>query len=167
MRVKYLAAKIAFLAVVLSITSACNAPAKTQQFFIKAVNDDPMIVPIHTTALYTIYFDHGMQRCVMHSAYTWGESGGGTGGTGLGVSVFKCDPARLKANSEKYDRQRALGVQQFKLPTTKRPAASSTQTDTPAKSVKSVPKSPGKTTATSAKEPAPPAAKTPPAQVQE
>lgn len=97
----------------------CNTPLQSQKYFANAVKNDPIMEPIHQTALYTIYFDHALQRCVLHSAYTWGESGGGTGGTGLGVSVFSCNPQALKNHAEQLREQIDNGARYFELPVPK------------------------------------------------
>jgi hypothetical protein len=75
-----------------------------------------MLEPIHTTPLYTVYYDHGLKRCVLHSSYTWGESGGGTGGTGIGVTIFNCDPARLKKHVDRLRADIAAGTADLRLP---------------------------------------------------
>lgn len=108
-----------FIVVALVATSACNSPMQSQKFFIKAVNDDPVLEPIHQTALYTVFFDHALRRCVLHSSYTWGESGGGTGGTGLGVTVFNCNPQALKAHVQNLRQQVDDGTDYFELPVPK------------------------------------------------
>ncbi|MBN2341390.1 MAG: hypothetical protein JXX29_08335 [Deltaproteobacteria bacterium] len=89
---------------------------QSQKYFVKAVEDDPILEPIHQTALYTVFFDHALRRCVLHSSYTWGESGGGTGGTGLGVTIFNCNPQALKAHVENLRQQIDEGVEYFDLP---------------------------------------------------
>jgi hypothetical protein len=100
----------------LATSAACNTPLQSQKFFAQAVKNDPMLEPLHQTALYTVYFDHALRRCVLHSAYTWGESGGGTGGTGLGVSVFACNPRALKAHVNRLKKEIGEGVSRFELP---------------------------------------------------
>ena len=97
----------------------CNTPLQSQKYFAQAVKDDPIMEPLHQTALYTVYFDHALQRCVMHSSYTWGESGGGTGGTGLGVNVFNCNPQALKAHADRLRAQIENGTDYFELPVPK------------------------------------------------
>ena len=97
----------------------CNTPLQSQKYFAQAVKNDPIMEPLHQTALYTVYFDHALQRCVLHSSYTWGESGGGTGGTGLGVSVFNCNPQALKAHADRLREQISSGTDYFDLPVPK------------------------------------------------
>ena len=111
--------------IILATATACSTPLQSQQFFAKAVEKDPMLEPLHTTPLYTVYYDHGLRRCVLHAAYTWGESGGGTGGTGIGVTIFNCDPAKLKAHSNKLRRKANLGVTKFKFPVSRSPKKAS------------------------------------------
>lgn len=77
-------------------TIGCATPSQTQRYFIEKSVDTPGLEPIYSTALYTVYFDHSLRRCVLHAAYSWGESGGGSGGTGLGVESFRCDPAIIR-----------------------------------------------------------------------
>ncbi|MBN2801936.1 MAG: hypothetical protein JXR91_02460 [Deltaproteobacteria bacterium] len=105
-----------FLFVILWSFMGCSSPLQSQNFFIKAAKDDPMLEPIHTTPLYTVYYDYGLQRCVLHSSYTWGESGGGTGGTGIGVTIFNCNPQRLKEHSQSLRRKESMGVTKFNYP---------------------------------------------------
>ncbi|MBN2716700.1 MAG: hypothetical protein JXX14_12680 [Deltaproteobacteria bacterium] len=109
-----------FLVVLLSAFAlGCNTPLQSQKYFAQAVKNDPVMEPLHQTALYTVYFDHALQRCVLHSSYTWGESGGGTGGTGLGVSVFNCNPQALKAHADRLREQIKNGTDYFELPVPK------------------------------------------------
>lgn len=102
--------------ILLATSVACNTPLQSQKFFAQSVKNDPILEPLHQTALYTVYFDHALRRCVLHSSYTWGESGGGTGGTGLGVSVFSCNPRALKAHVNRLRDEIRQGVTRFELP---------------------------------------------------
>lgn len=106
--------------------SACNSPLHSQRYFSDAVEDNAVLEPIHQTALYTVYFDHALRRCVLHSSYTWGESGGGTGGTGIGVTVFNCNPEALKQHAKNLERQVANGIQSFEFPSPQVPAKKTT-----------------------------------------
>jgi len=117
-------------ATLLLLQTACSSPQKSQDFFADSVKDDPMVVLIHKTALYTVYYDHALRRCVLHSAYTWGESGGGTGGTGLGVVIFACDPARLTARVEELKGRIDHGATFIPLPTSS-PTAPASAAATP------------------------------------
>lgn len=38
----------------------------------------------------------------MHAAHTWGEGGGGAGGTGIGITAFRCDPARVQERATRH-----------------------------------------------------------------
>jgi hypothetical protein len=87
-----------------AVASGCYSPRDSQLYFSKAAADDPLLEQLHRTPLYTVYYDHAIGRCVLHSAHTWGESGGGAGGTGVGVSVFSCEPSRIKARREQLER---------------------------------------------------------------
>jgi hypothetical protein len=102
--------------ILLATSVACNTPLQSQKFFAQSVKDDPILEPLHQTALYTVYFDHALRRCVLHSSYTWGESGGGTGGTGLGVNVFNCNPRALKAHVNRLRDEIRQGITRFELP---------------------------------------------------
>lgn len=42
---------------------------------------------------------------MLHAAHTWGENGGGAGGTGIGIEAFRCDPKRIR------DRALELGLE--------------------------------------------------------
>ncbi|MBN2528493.1 MAG: hypothetical protein JXR76_19045 [Deltaproteobacteria bacterium] len=117
--VKSFTFQVILLSLLTVAVSGCNTPLQSQKYFASAVANDPMMEPIHQTALYTVYFDHALQRCVLHSSYTWGESGGGTGGTGLGVSVFNCNPEALKAHADELRRQIKSGIRYFELPALK------------------------------------------------
>lgn len=64
-------------------------------YFSQAAAEEPLLVQLHRTPLYTVFYDHVLSRCVLHSGHTWGETGGGGGGTGVGVAVFACDPSRI------------------------------------------------------------------------
>ncbi len=108
--------RLTLVVAALGLLSACNSPLQSQRFFLDAAQDDPLLEPIHTTPLYTVYYDHGLKRCVLHSSYTWGESGGGTGGTGIGVSIFNCDPARLKKHVDQLRADIATGTADLRLP---------------------------------------------------
>ena len=112
----YQIAPMTLLSIVLT---SCSTPLQSQKYFAQAVKNDPIMEPLHQTALYTVYFDHALQRCVLHSSYTWGESGGGTGGTGLGVSVFSCNPQALKAHADRLREQIKSGTDYFELPVPK------------------------------------------------
>lgn len=83
-----------FLAVVM--LSGCHSPKDSQIYFSRAAAEDPTLVQLHRTPLYTVFYDHVLSRCVLHSGHTWGETGGGGGGTGVGVAVFSCDPSRIR-----------------------------------------------------------------------
>lgn len=84
---------------------SCYSPANSQQYFMQATVDEIALKPIYTTTLYTVYFDQALQRCIIHSAHTWGQQGGGGGGTGIGVTAFRCDPARIS------ERAKELGME--------------------------------------------------------
>jgi len=77
--------------------AGCYSVRDSQRFFREAAERDPALELLHHTALYNVFYDHALRRCVLHSSHTWGERGGGGGGTGLGVTVFACDPARIRA----------------------------------------------------------------------
>ena len=85
------------LALTLVLATACYSPRSSQQFFVRAAAEDPNLELIYQTALYSVFFDRALQRCVVHSAHTWGEQGGGGGGTGIGIEAFRCDPRRISA----------------------------------------------------------------------
>ena len=81
---------------------SCYSPKTSQDFFVQATVAEKALQPLYGTALYTVYFDFALQRCVIHAAHTWGEKGGGAGGTGIGVSAFRCDPARIQKRARQY-----------------------------------------------------------------
>jgi len=98
--------------IALLIAGGCHSPKDSQQYFLQAALKDPALEPVHQTALYTIYYDYALRRCVLHAAHTWGEDGGGSGGTGIGVHVFRCDPARIKARYKQVN----MGIEDLKIP---------------------------------------------------
>ena len=75
---------------------SCYSPRASQDYFVRATASDTSLQPLYSTSLYTVYFDFALQRCVMHAAHTWGENGGSGGGTGLGITAFRCDPTRIQ-----------------------------------------------------------------------
>ncbi len=81
-------------------TWGCYSPVESQDYFRQATADDPVLEPLYSTSLYTVYFDHALRRCVVHSSYSWGEKGGGGGGTGIGIEAFRCDPNRIRARAQ-------------------------------------------------------------------
>ncbi len=94
-------------ALTLLAIQGCYSPVDSQQYFVKATNEDRALEPIYSTSLYTVYFDYALSRCVIHSAHTWGQAGGGGGGTGIGISAFRCEPSQLR------DRAKRLGLEVY------------------------------------------------------
>lgn len=82
----------------------CYSPVNSQEYFQQAAAEDYELEVIYSTSLYTVYYDHALKRCVMHSSYTWGHHGGGGGGTGVGVAAFRCEPDRIRHRLDQIDR---------------------------------------------------------------
>jgi len=81
------------------LAAGCYSPTHSQEYFVGAANEDPLLEPIYTTPIYSVFFDRALMRCVIHSAHTWGQRGGGGGGTGIGVTAFRCDPGRIRTRA--------------------------------------------------------------------
>lgn len=77
-------------------STSCYSPTQSQNYFLEATALDRTLQPLYSTSLYTVFFDFSLQRCVLHAAHTWGEGGGGAGGTGIGIEAFRCDPKRIR-----------------------------------------------------------------------
>ncbi|MCP4603601.1 MAG: hypothetical protein GY847_24300 [Proteobacteria bacterium] len=100
-RAKPRTVRLFFLAALLALVSnACYSPVNSQEYFVKATDEDRVLEPIYSTSLYTVYFDHALMRCVIHAAHTWGQHGGGGGGTGIGITAFPCNPQKIRQRAQ-------------------------------------------------------------------
>jgi len=95
------------LTVAISALPGCYKPIDSQQYFVRAADNDKVMEPLYTTPLYTVYFDFALGLCVVHSSHTWGQQGGGGGGTGIGISAFRCNPLKIR------ERARKLGLKVY------------------------------------------------------